>query len=91
MNKPWFKKRTFGYGWGTPNTWQGWVVLISYLGYIYFEFQILDKNSHSASDTIRPYLIRVIIATIILFAICYKTSGKPEWRWGNRDKTEKIE
>jgi hypothetical protein len=26
----WFPKKTFGYGWSLPITWQGWAVLITY-------------------------------------------------------------
>lgn len=29
--KYWFPAKTFGWGWGLPRTWQGWVVFLVYL------------------------------------------------------------
>lgn len=26
--RPWFRRKTFGYGW-TPQTWQGWLITIA--------------------------------------------------------------
>lgn len=28
----WFPAKKFGYGWGVPKTWQGWVALVGCLG-----------------------------------------------------------
>jgi len=30
--KFWFPKKKYGYGWGAPNCWQGWVVLLGFIG-----------------------------------------------------------
>lgn len=31
QKKYWFPAKKYGYGWGLPVTWQGWVVVVSYL------------------------------------------------------------
>lgn len=31
-SRPWFPRKRFGYGWGLPDTVQGWLVLIGYFG-----------------------------------------------------------
>jgi hypothetical protein len=30
-NKYWFPAKRYGYGWGIPNSWQGWVVLVAFV------------------------------------------------------------
>ena len=34
MNNPryWFPAKTYGWGWGMPVTWQGWVVMVVFMG-----------------------------------------------------------
>ena len=27
----WFPAKRYGWGWGLPSTWEGWVVLVGYL------------------------------------------------------------
>src|SRR5712675_2455018 len=38
MNTPnvkfWFPAKKFGYGWGPPNCWQGWVVIAIFFGLV---------------------------------------------------------
>ncbi|PIM55265.1 hypothetical protein CS062_00070 [Roseateles chitinivorans] len=31
MSDYWFPRKRFGYGWGLPQRWQGWVTLAAYL------------------------------------------------------------
>ena len=31
QQKPWFKTKKYGYGWGVPQTWQGWLALGGWL------------------------------------------------------------
>lgn len=79
----WFKRKTYGWGW-TPVTWQGWLVLIFYIALMFLNFMRLDAISHSASDTVRPFVIQSALLTALLIAICYKTGEKPRWQWGER-------
>ena len=30
----WFPAKKYGIGWGVPNTWQGWVVFLSYIALV---------------------------------------------------------
>ena len=81
-NKLWFKTKRYGWGW-TPCSWEGWVVIVAFLIFQYWNFLRLDKVSHSNSDTIRPFIIQTFLVVIILIIICYKKGEKPRWRWGN--------
>ncbi|MFZ1549719.1 MAG: hypothetical protein WAT44_04620 [Microgenomates group bacterium] len=77
----WFKSKNYGWGW-YPATWQGWLVLFTFLVIEIWNFMWLDSISHSNSDTLRLFLIQSIVLTLVLIAICYKTGEKPRWRWG---------
>ncbi len=77
----WFKRKLYGWGW-TPATWQGWVVLLVFIVAIAKRFILLDANSHSASDTLRPLIIETFFLTVALIAICYKKGEPPKWQWG---------
>jgi amino acid transporter len=79
--KLWFKAKRYGYGW-TPATWQGWAVVIIYLEFVVWDFLRIDQMSHSASDTARPFVVQVIIASLVLCLVSYLTGEKPRWRWG---------
>lgn len=77
MRKPWFHAKKLGWGYGFPATWQGWVVLIIYAVFIVWDFHRLDAHSHSVSDTFRPFIVQLVIASIVLYFIARLTSGKP--------------
>lgn len=82
MKKPWFHAKKYGWGWGLPATWQGWIILLAYLAFIVWDFHRIDEHSHSISDTLRPFVLQVLIASIILCVIAYLTGEKAKWRWG---------
>jgi|GEM_PF-227230 len=84
MKKPWFSPKKFGYGWGLPSTWQGWVVLVFYFAFLIYDFKRIDSHSHSASDTLINFIPQLILASVVLFFIARITSGKPKWSGGNK-------
>ncbi len=85
MQRPlWFKAKRYGYGW-YPSTWQGWLVIAVYVAFITWDFYRLDAGSHSASDTIRPWFLDLLVATVLLLAITVYTGEKARWQWGGKD------
>lgn len=82
MNKKlWFKARRYGWGW-TPCSWEGWTVFAAFAAVQVWNFLRIDYTSHSNSDTVRPFVIQLIISLIVLYFICYMRGEKPSWRWG---------
>lgn len=75
----WFPAKQYGYGWGWPNTWQGWIVMAAYfavLGGAAVHFiPVHDKGS---------FLGVTFAATAILVAVCYVKGEPPSWRWGGK-------
>ena len=84
----WFKAKLYGWGW-VPVRWEGWVTLIAFIAILFFNFFRLDANSHSASDTIRPFIIQTAVLVALLLYICWRKGEKPRWRWGVPDKYKK--
>ncbi len=79
----WFKNKYYGWGW-RPATWQGWLIMAVYVAIVVWIFRDVDSQSHSGSDTLIGMVVPVILLTVALIVICWKTGEKPEWRWGKK-------
>ena len=80
MERPWFKAKTYGWGW-TPATWQGWVVMLIYVGAIGASaFICLFPKPTTAGWT--GYASTIAVATVLLIVVCFKKGETPGWRWG---------
>ena len=84
MNEParkyWFPAKRYGWGWGLPITWQGWVVMIVWTLVVIVVAPFAGPNKHPALFAL---FMGVMLA--ILVAICYAKGEPPRWRWGDRD------
>jgi hypothetical protein len=75
--KFWFHAKTYGYGWGLPASWQGWLTLIAYLGLVLAGLAIDTSPA--------GYVAYVGVLTILLIVIVVFTGEKPvRWRWGRK-------
>lgn len=83
MQKPWFKRKLYGFGW-YPATWQGWLVMAAYVYTVVKVFLLIDKGSHSVSDTLEGFVFPFVFLTVALLFVCYKKGEKPKWQWGKR-------
>lgn len=52
-----------------PVSLPGLILTIATLAYIVYSFIDIDSRSHSASDTLRPFIIRCVIIYVIYFLI----------------------
>ena len=84
----WFKAKLYGWGW-TPARWQGWLVSITFIILIVFNFFRIDTASHSASDTLINFFPQTLFFVLLLIFICWKTGEKPHWQWGLPKKNKK--
>lgn len=78
----WFKAKNYGWGW-YPSSWQGWIILLAYIGYIIYLSKTAQTIFNSSSFAF-PYSLETLLATILLIIICFLTGEKPEWRWGDK-------
>ena len=81
----WFKAYNSGYGW-YPHTWQGWLTIILYLGFLIHSFMQVDANSHSVSDTLIRFLPRFLLFTALLIIITYLKGESITW--GSKGKEQ---
>ncbi len=72
--KFWFHAKSFGYGWGLPASWQGWVVLVLYLVFV------IGTARLAPSDFKLPV---IIILTVMFIIVVVFTGERPaKWRSG---------
>ncbi|MEK7570394.1 MAG: hypothetical protein AAB515_03090 [Patescibacteria group bacterium] len=81
----WFKAKQYGYGW-YPATWQGWLVLVIYLGIILWSaFTSFDTNTKEVTPAqVWRFIAIDGVATILLIVIAWKTGEPAKWRWGKK-------
>lgn len=75
--KYWFPAKRFGWGWGLPSCWQGWVVFAVYLGLFALGIILLRGRARPAE-----FFAFVTVLTMALLIICWKKGEPPRWRWG---------
>lgn len=80
----WFKRKLYGWGW-VPVRWQGWAVLALYIGVVVYLFRGAAFEAHVGFNTLVIFNVPFLVATAILFLICYKKGERPRWHWGFDD------
>lgn len=82
MDRPqrtvWFPAKRYGWGWGFPVTWQGWVFLIAWatvaLGGVVYSRAVAAPLYWLAGFA--------LLMAVVLVAVCIVKGEKPGWRWG---------
>ena len=72
----WFRAKRYGWGWGLPSAWQGWVVLVAWIAAVTIGAAFL-AGRHWVG-----YAAFMIVMSALLIAICYLKGEPPRWRWG---------
>ena len=73
----WFPAKRYGWGWGVPSTWQGWLTLLLFIATVVFDGILFAGRNWPA------YSISLAGALAALIAICLWKGEPPRWRWGN--------
>lgn len=77
----WFKAKIYGWGW-TPVRWQGWLVLLVFIGLIILNSFRLKSRLSGGKETPVSFIIETVVLVLILLLICYKKGETPRWQWG---------
>jgi catechol 2,3-dioxygenase-like lactoylglutathione lyase family enzyme len=81
INKLWFRRKTYGWGW-TPITWEGWLVTLLVV-LIPFVIRLITKLLELDRTTQYFYTwASVPILFMALILICFRYGEKPKWQWG---------
>ena len=73
----WFPAKRYGWGWGPPLTWQGWLVTLAWFLILLAGVPLIDPRRHPIA-----FLAFVLLMSLVLLAICYAKGEPPRWRWG---------
>jgi membrane protein YdbS with pleckstrin-like domain len=73
----WFPTKKYGWGWGLPTVWQGWVVLIAFAVGLTTAAVVLPPSRHPGA-----FALVMVVASIFLVLVCYLKGEPPRWRWG---------
>jgi hypothetical protein len=73
----WFPAKRYGWGWGFPCTWEGWVTLLLY-------FLLIGLPAFWVRDDVQVilYVIWGFAITALLIWVCWRKGERPRWRWG---------
>lgn len=75
----WFRAKRYGWGWGLPSSWQGWVVMLVYLALSGAGMLVLGL-----SQKIALFVVYQLGLAAVLLAICFKKGEPPGSRWEDR-------
>ena len=74
--KIWFPAKRYGWGWGPPACWQGWVVMAVWLLLMGLSAWLLSPR--------HPLIFQGVVGFLVIFliAVCWWKGEKARWRWG---------
>ena len=75
----WFPAKSYGWGWGVPSTWQGWVVLGAFAALLFGASVLFPPHSAPLA-----FGLSVFVLGAALVSICYAKGEPPRWRWGSK-------
>jgi hypothetical protein len=76
----WFPTKRYGWGWGFPVAWQGWVVFALFL--ILVVAGALLFGAFDLSTALTAYLAYLCVLCAQFIGICWWKGEPPRWRWG---------
>jgi hypothetical protein len=77
-HKYWFPAKRYGWGWGFPSSWQGWVVFAAFASLLGAGTFIFPPGTQ-----LGLFLAYVMVLCATLVAVCWLKGEPPRWRWGN--------
>ena len=73
----WFPAKRYGWGWGLPNSWQGWAVFATFI-------VLVSLSAFAVPPSVDPFAFAasLVILSAGIIAICFVKGEPPRWRWG---------
>jgi hypothetical protein len=73
----WFRAKRYGWGWGLPCAWQGWVAMAIWLALLVGGAALLLPGGHFGL-----WLAWVAALAVALIVLGFVKGEPPRWRWG---------
>ncbi|HEY4859338.1 MAG TPA: hypothetical protein VII14_05285 [Xanthobacteraceae bacterium] len=80
--KYWFPAKRYGWGWGVPSVWQGWLVMGAFLVLV-----LAGSFLFPPGVQLGPYLAYVAVLCGLLIGVCWLKGEPPRWRSGKDERT----
>ncbi len=78
----WFPAKRYGWGWGLPCAWQGWVVFVLWLALL------CAGGVFLAPRHVGLFVLYSVGLATVLVLICLVKGERPRWRWGESGEPE---
>jgi hypothetical protein len=76
---PWFPAKRYGWGWGLPSTWHGWLVIALFTSLLVAGAAfMLPRYGHIA------FVAYSALLCALLVVVCWIKGEPPRWRWGDK-------
>ncbi len=82
MKPQWFKRKGIFF---IPKSLIGWAIMLIGIIYAIYIFIDIDSRSHSASDTLRPFFLYLLLIGSVYTLIAFLTSSE------STDKRDQID
>ena len=76
--KYWFRAKRYGWGWGLPCAWQGWVVFAIFFGLLGVGAFVLRP--------VTELIAYAVVLSGLLIGVCWVKGEPPHWRWGDEKR-----
>ena len=73
----WFPAKKYGWGWGPPCAWQGWVAMAVFVVLIGTAGVLLLPGRHFGL-----WIAAITVLVAALIVTCLVKGERPRWRWG---------
>lgn len=73
----WFRAKRYGWGWGLPCAWEGWLATAAYAALLVTAFLLIHPDQNPA-----PFVTVVMLLSLAMVGLCWWKGEPPRWRWG---------
>ena len=74
----WFPAKRYGWGWGLPRVWQGWLVYAVFIALVAADSLVFPPRAHMAA-----FLLYIVVVCAALVGVCWLKGEPPRWHWGD--------
>ena len=83
MQKLWFRRKTYGWGW-TPSTVEGGLVVVMFLVLLLANALRLEIDITTNPVVLKLFFIQTLLISVVFLGICYYKGEKPRFNWGDK-------
>ena len=77
----WFPAKRYGWGWGLPVKWQGWLAVTMYVA-----FMVIVAIRFSPITELSTFLALLLLGSVFFGFVCWWKGETPRWRWGEKER-----